>query len=90
MTIIPSLDSLVVSLDGNPITLLSLWQQYAIVKLNLITLNNITVRAGIYNDCYYWLHVIRLHQNKWPQASICLAQYYHSMTNRRNPFIPTE
>lgn len=47
MTVIPSVDTLVVSLDGNPITSLSLWQHYAIVKLNLISLNNNTVRRGM-------------------------------------------
>lgn len=45
MTVIPSVDTLVVSLDGNPITSLSLWQHYAIVKLNLISLNNNTVTS---------------------------------------------
>lgn len=47
MTLLPSLDTLVVGLDGNPITSLSLWQHYAVVKLNLTSLNNNTVRNGI-------------------------------------------
>lgn len=37
---INSLDTLIVSTDGNPITLLSLWKQYAIVKLNLVSIND--------------------------------------------------
>ncbi|XP_065911505.1 leucine-rich repeat-containing protein 49-like isoform X2 [Dysidea avara] len=37
---IHSLDTLVVSTDGNPITSLSLWKQYAIVKLNLVSIND--------------------------------------------------
>lgn len=45
MTVIPSVDTLMVSLDGNPITSLSLWQHYAIVKLNLLSLNNIMVSS---------------------------------------------
>ena len=35
-----SFDTLVVSTDGNPITLLSLWKQYAIAKLNLVSIND--------------------------------------------------
>lgn len=45
MTFLPSLDTLVVGLDGNPITSLSLWQHYAVVKLNLTSLNNNTVTS---------------------------------------------
>jgi len=44
---IQSLDTLVVGDDDNPITSLSLWKQYAIVKLNLISINDDVVSYHI-------------------------------------------
>ena len=76
MTVILSVDTLVVSLDGNPITSLSLWQHYAIVKLNLISLNNEKVRKAslVATTLMASTPCIRLHQSNWQPASIYLGQ----------------